>query len=131
MLRWRTDRIQIKIPPSFTTMLHKLTYLHNFWKHFITARKQSLQRLCFHRCLSVHSGVCPIACWDTPHWADTLLGRHPPAQTPSWADTPLGRHPLGRHPPGQTPPSCAVHAGMWSTSGRYASHWNAFLLILC
>ena len=23
---------------------------------------------------------------------------------------------------------CAVHAGIWSTSGRYASHWNAFLL---
>ena len=21
---------------------------------------------------------------------------------------------------------CTVHAGIWSTSGRYASHWNAF-----
>ena len=29
-------------------------------------------------------------------------------------------------PPGQTPP-CAVHAGIQSTSGQYASHWNAFL----
>ena len=30
-------------------------------------------------------------------------------------------------PPGQTPP-CPVHAGIRSTSGRYASHWNAFLV---
>ena len=36
-------------------------------------------------------------------------------------------HTPGRHPPGQTPP-CAVHAGIRSTSGRYASYWNAILL---
>ena len=51
-------------------------------------------------------------------------GRHPPADT-----TPLGRHPPGRHPPEQTPP-CTVHAGIRSTSGRYASYWNAILLNL-
>ena len=74
-----------------------------------TARKRSLRRLCFYTCLSVHGGggVCPIACWDT-----TPLGRHhPPGQT----------HPSARHPP------FAVHAGIRSTSGRYASHWNAIL----
>ena len=32
-----------------------------------------------------------------------------------------------RHPPGQTPHK---HYGIRSTSGRYASYWNAFLLIL-
>ena len=34
------------------------------------------------------------------------MGRHPPEQTPHWADTPLGRHPLDRHPPpiGRHPP---------------------------
>ena len=74
-----------------------------------TARKRSLRRLCFHRCLSVHGGVCSIACWDTP-----------PGQTPPWADTPWADNPLGRHPP------CPVDAGIRSTSG-YASHWNAFL----
>ena len=42
---------------------------------------------------------------------------------PPWADTPSGRHPPGRPPPGRHP-----HAGIWSTSGQYASHWNAFLL---
>ena len=44
----------------------------------------------------------------------------PPGQThPSpWADTPRG----------QTPPTpCAVHAGIRSTSGWYASYWNAIL----
>ena len=64
-----------------------------------------------------------------------------------FSHTPLGRHPLGRHPHGQTPPgrnpqgrhlllpsacwdthpACPVHARIRSTSGRYASHWNAFL----
>ena len=75
------------------------------------------------------------------------LGRHPPGrhpfpgQTPQ-ADTPQGRPP-GKHPPAQcmlsytllpsacwhTPP-CTVHAGIQSTSRRYASHWNALLLLL-
>ena len=75
--------------------------------------------------------VCPrggaysIACWDThpqprdqrqtPPWADT-----PWAETP-WVNTPLDRHPHRQRPP------CSVHAGIRSTSGRYASHWNAFL----
>ena len=54
-------------------------------------------------------------------------GRHtrahtPPGQTPPWADTPLDRHPT--HIP------CVLHAGIRSTNGWYASHWNAFLLLL-
>ena len=51
---------------------------------------------------------CPLA--DTPS-----LGRHPHlGHTPSpWADTSLGRHPSDSH-----------------CSRRYASYWNAFLLIL-
>ena len=54
-----------------------------------------------------------------PHSADTPEGthnpgRHPPRQTPL-----LGRHPLGRY----LPPD-------GYRSGRYASHWNAFLLRL-
>ena len=38
---------------------------------------------------------------------------------------------LGCTPPAQCmlgyTPCCPVHAGIWSTSGRYASNWNAFL----
>ena len=55
------------------------------------------------------------------------LGRHSPGRHPLGRHPP-GRHPhLGRHPPGQTP---SEHYGIWSTSGRYASYWNVFLLSL-
>ena len=69
------------------------------------------------------------------------LGRHPPGRHPP----PLGRYPQAdtllpwADTPRQTPPSadtpqadsrsCAVHAGIQSTSGRYASYWNAFLFL--
>ena len=68
-------------------------------------------------------GVCLSACWDTAPpgtRAGTPLGpgRHPPPgkrQAP-----PPGP---GRHPP---PPSSAYWK-IRSTSGRYASYWNAIL----
>ena len=75
-------------------------------------------------------GVCPIICWDTHPWTDTHthhVGRHPPGRHP------LGRHPTGRHtPPGQTPPWADTphplgYYGIWTTRGRYASYWNAYL----
>ena len=57
--------------------------------------------------------VCPWGLWQTPH------GKTPSRQTP-WVDTlPLP----GRHPPGRRPST-----GIQSTSGRYTSYWNAFLL---
>ena len=47
---------------------------------------------------------------------------------------PLGRYtpqqihpPRQVHLPGQVHPPPTVHAGIRSTAGRYASHWNAFL----
>ena len=72
-------------------------------------------------------------------WAGTPLGRYtssPPGQVPPRQVHPLaGTPPRQVHPPGQihtpqagTPPM--VHAGIRSTSGRYASYWNAFLLSL-
>ena len=82
-------------------------------KVIFTARKRSLWRLCFHRCLSVHrgGGVYPIACWDTPPQVHPPSRYNPWEGTPPWADTlpgqvyPLVRYtpsrytPLGRHPP--------------------------------
>ena len=90
-------------------------------KSVFTARKRSLRRLCFHRCLS----VCPRG-GCLPH---CMMGYTPPADTPwahpapPWADThprhtppspnppPPGTHPLPQPPPradtlppGQTPP---------------------------
>ena len=64
---------------------------------------------------SLHGGgVCLSACWDTPP-----RDQAPPwDQAPPGADTPQTRHPL--------------HSACWeirSTSGRYASYWNAILLV--
>ena len=83
----------------------------------ITTRKRSLRRLCFHRCLSVHGGVC---LWSRgsatlPLQADT------PWQTPPWQTPPQPDTPQVDTPSGQIHP-CPVHAGKRSTS-----HWNAFL----
>ena len=99
-----------------------MTKLNNYQENryrlrlVITARKRSLRRLCFHRCLSDHSGgvSAPL------HAGIHHLGRHPPGQTspradtlpvrqPPWAgtpqaDTPLGRHPLDRHSLGRHTP---------------------------
>ena len=72
-------------------------------------------------------GVCLSACWDTPPpGVDTT----PPDQTPL-EQTPAGADPPGADTPPreQTPPreaDCSIR----STSGRYASYWNAFLYIL-
>ena len=85
-------------------------------------------------CHSVHRGGVCYPLGRHPIWAGTL----PWADTP-WADTPLGRHPLpsacwATHPlPSacwDTHLSCTVHAWIWSTSGRYASYWNTYLLKL-
>ena len=44
---------------------------------------------------------------------------------------PPGRYTPGQvHPPGRYSPSPSVHAWIRSTSGRYASYWNAFLFLL-
>ena len=88
-----------------------------------TARKQSLGQANIFApvCHSVHRGE--------------YLGRYPRAGTPLWQVHPhlgrytsLGRYPqqvnpLGRYYPSRqvTPPPPAVHAGIRSTSGRYAS----------
>ena len=87
-----------------------------------TARKLSLQRLCFYTCLSVHSVGVP---GQVPPWTGTPPGQvHPPAQVHPlpWAGTPppLGRYtpspgragtppPLGRYTPWAGTPPRQVH----------------------
>ena len=100
---------------------------------------------------SVHAGMPdppgpPRDQADTPRdQADTPLGpgRHPPGtrQTPPQdkADPPLprtrhtppGMRQTSPHPPGtrHTPPRQA-DSSIRSTSGRYASYWNAFLFVI-
>ena len=94
-------------------------------------------------CDSVHGGggFCLSACWDTtppradppgsrpPQGADQppygsrppFSGSRPPRPDPPGADTPPGVNPPGPAPPGE------ADSGIRSTSGRYASYWNAFL----
>ena len=83
----------------------------------VTARKRSLGQgnIFAPICLSVHRGGST--------WAGTppLRQLHPLASTP--------RPPPGRYAPWQVHPP-PVHAGIWSTSGRYASYWNAFLFYI-
>ena len=79
---------------------------------------------------------------DTPLGADNPLEETPPGadtpwdQTPPGVDTPQSRHPpeqtpQSRHPLGTDPPPPGADSGIRSTSGRYASYWNAFLLNHC
>ena len=102
-------------------------------------------------CLSTGGeGLCLSACWDAiPPWdqADTPGTRQTPPQTRQThqpprtrqtpprdqADTPQDQTdtPLDQaDPPGtrQTPPQEADSC-IRSTSGRYASYWNAFLFL--
>ena len=72
--------------------------VRTFWKWAVGILLECLpsvtvvaEKLCFHRCLSVHGGG--------------------EVHTPSWADTPA--------------PQADGHC-----SGRYASYWNALLLLL-
>ena len=83
---------------------------------------------------SVHAGIPPGAHPPRP-------GTHPQEQTPPGVDPqtrhpprtrhlPRTRHPPGSRPPGSRPPprgkaDCSIR----SMSGRYASYWNAFLLM--
>ena len=66
-------------------------------------------------CHSVHRGVCLSACWDT---------NTPPEQTPPWEQNP----PPEQTPPGADTPPREADSSIRSTSGRYASYWNEFLL---
>ena len=79
-------------------------------------------------CLSTGGGVVshsgPGGVCHTTTSGQTLLADTPPwADIPSRVDTPPCPVHAGIQPP------CSVHAGIQSTSGLYASHWKAFLLI--
>ena len=127
-------------------------------RDIITTRKQSLGQgnIFAPVCHSVHRGEY-LGRYNPPPWAGTPPGRytprqvHPPGRyTPGQVHPPLQQvHPLSRytliprqvHPPRHVHPTgrytphkkvhpTAMHAGIRSTSGRYASYWNAFLFCL-
>ena len=104
----------------------------NYFKfHVVTARKRSLGQG------NIFSSVCQEFCSQ---------GRGVPGQVPPWAGTPQAGTPLeAGAPPGQVHPQAGTSrwagtplggttrsSACWeirATSGRYASYWNAFLLI--
>ena len=84
-------------------------------------------------CHSVHKGG--VCFWSRVGGCLPPAGQTPPRQTPpaqcmlgctSPAQCMLGYTPCPVHARIYTP-CCPVHTGIWSTSGRYASNWNAFL----
>ena len=94
-------------------------------------------------CDSVNRGGLPQCMLGYQHqssWEQTPRSRPPSRHTPQSRHPPGTRHPPGpdtplgpdtppgadTHPPEQTPPREA-DSGIRSTSGRYASYWNAFL----
>ena len=77
--------------------------------HYRPQTKFAKVRLCFYTCLSVILFTGGVPGQVTPKVHPRQV--HPPGQV---------------HPPAGTPPA-TVHAGIRSTIGRYASHWNAFL----
>ena len=100
---------------QFLKLLKKLTN-----RFIFTGRNEVVAKVIFLHLSVIHSfhrgGVCLSACWDvTP----------PPGSrhTPPGADT----TPPGPDPPEQTPPPPGADSSIRSTSGRYASYWNAFL----
>ena len=88
----------------------------------ITGRNEVVAKVIFlHLSVILFTGGEHV--WGRPPRSRSPLGQTPLGQTPPWV----------RHPPGQIPPQVrhtprGADSGIQSTSGRYASYWNAFLL---
>ena len=102
------------------------------WIHYRPQRSCGQGNVFTGVCLSTGGeGVCLSACWDAIppwiRWPPPGTGRHPPPG-PGRPPRPVRHPPRSGSPPGtrQTPPREA-DSSIRSTSGRYASYWNAFL----
>ena len=106
------------------------------WWDIFTTRKRSLgQGNVFKRvCHSVHSGWLPNLHHRSHDQGVCIQGGLPTRQEGGSASSGVGQTPLGLstgglHPEGlgRSPPRYMGYYGIWSTSGRYASYWNASL----
>ena len=85
---------------------------------------------------SVHAGISPPPPPRTRHPLEQTppWDQAPPEQTPQTGQTPPGtRHPSLEQtppPPQSRPPRSSACWEIRSTSGRYASYWNAILLLI-
>ena len=143
----RTTRILIFIFPwavSKTILVHKRMFkviyqnmrniFHNATMHWFLPPTNKLgQGYVFtHVCDSVHRGSLPQCMLGYPPGADTPT---PGADTPTpgadtpWSKTsPRSRPPKSSHPPGADTPRSSACWEIRTTSGRYASYWNVYLL---
>ena len=104
---------------------------------FITSRNEVVAKVMFLQVSVCPQGgevVCLSACWDDPHLPPPGPGtgqtppqgpgRHPPGPGRTHSPPP---HQADTHPPDQADPPPEADSSIRSTSGRYASYWNAFL----
>ena len=90
---------------------------------FITIRKRSCGKVMLLH-LSVSHSVHGRGVYPSMHWADTSWQTPPCGQTPRRPGLPLDRHPPRADTSQAETPPAEGYCG-----GRYASYWNAFLLI--
>ena len=105
-------------------------YVHTYFQFAIPFYRpqRSWSKVMFsHVSVILFTGVgCPPQCMlgYTP-WEQTPL---PQEQTPPWEQIP--QHALRQTTPPRTdPPGSSVYWEIRATNGRYASYWNAYLLI--
>ena len=97
-----------------------------------TARKRSLRRLCFYRCLSVHRGEGGWVSQDAlqapppqdgeppPGWRTTPPMENPPQmENPPWMENP----PRMENPPDGEPPPPGQCAGGTHPTGMHSCHF--------
>ena len=106
-------------PTFFKHFSSKLVSPSLFVQLLLPPANQVWGKVVFHRCLSVHKGG--ICLWVQECASGS--GVHTP-----WTPPPRNTHTHWTHTSPGTPPGHAPSPR--STSGRYASYWNAFLLLL-
>ena len=119
---WNFDRLRCYFLLPFQLAVFTFTSVQGPSYMLLPAATKLWPRLCFTReCDSVHSGGGGLRAGRTPpEQTPPQEQTHPPEQTPHppGADTP---------PPREQTPPWEADSSIRSTSGRYASYWNAFL----
>ena len=134
-------RILVTLDPTPDWFWQRVYVLLRIFSHIITGRNEVVAKVMFLQvCVCPRGGGCLPQCMLGCHTPPQDQGDPPRPGRPPWDQgdtTPRTRQtprdqadPLWDQadPPGtrQTPP-WEADSSIWSTSGRYASYWNAFL----
>ena len=121
---WQTRSLTVRFHSWLWYKRHQLSFFP-----IITARKRSLRRLCFHRCLSVHGGGISVSVRGVSIQRGPLsrvvlcLGGGVSVQRRGSLSGRVSVQGVSVRETPWTEGPCTV------TSGQYASYWNAFLWI--